>query len=136
MHTIAIAWARFNEDITGKMRDHALLQAKKRNLHVKKVLSVPGAYEIPLAAKKLMLEKDVEGVVVLGAVKQGETAHDEMVAQNCARACMNLMLEFNKPIGFGVSGPRMTLAQAKERAQPFAERAVDAVAHMLEELKK
>ncbi len=135
-HTIAIVCSQFNADITSQMREYALARAKKKNMQVKNVLFVPGAFEIPLAVQKLLGEKDVEGVVALGVIKQGKTSHDEVIAHACANALMRLMLEHRKPVALGVSGPRMTLEQARERAQPFAEHAVDAVAHMIEELKK
>jgi 6,7-dimethyl-8-ribityllumazine synthase len=130
-HSIGIVWATFNHEVTMPMRDHAIRRAKELNLQVVEVANVPGAYEIPLATKRMLTRKDIDGVVVLGAIRQGDTAHDEIVGHNAARACMDLMLEFNKPVGMGISGPRMDWPQAKERAQPFAERAVEAVAHML-----
>lgn len=135
-HNIGIVWAEYNAQITSKMLEHSKKRARELGLNVSKVLKVPGAFEIPLAAKKLLSQKNIDGVVVLGVVMQGETAHDEVVAHNAARACMDLMLQYNKPLGMGISGPRINLAQADKRAEPFAFRAVEAVAHMLDELKK
>lgn len=131
-HSIGIVWATFNHEVTAPMRDHALQRAKELGLKVVEVVNVPGAYEIPLATKRLICRKDVDGVVVLGAIKQGKTSHDEIVGHNAARACMDLMLQYGKPVGLGISGPRMSSPQARERAQPFAQRAVEAVAHMLD----
>ncbi len=135
-HSIAIVCSTFNHEITLPMRDHAVRRAGEMGLKVVAVVNVPGAYEIPLAAQRLLARKDVEGVAVLGAVIEGDTSHDEVVGHNAARACMDLMLKYDKPVGLGISGPRMDPSQARERAQPFAERAVEAVAHMLDELDK
>lgn len=64
-------------------------------------VSVPGAVEIPLAAQAL-LEKGCDGVVTLGAVIRGDTSHYDFVCNSVERGVSQLMLEYKKPIGFGV----------------------------------
>ena len=71
--------------------------------------------------------------VPLGAVITGETKHDEVVVAQSSRKIMDLGLEYNKPVGFGVTGPGMTELQAMDRIEKGRE-VVDAVVKMLQRL--
>ncbi|MFH1663529.1 MAG: riboflavin synthase [archaeon] len=126
----------FHSDITKKMESIALAHAKKLNAKIVKTIHVPGAFDAPLAVKKLLKEKDVQGVVVLGTVIQGETSHDELVAFSCAEKVLSLSLEFNKPVGFGVSGPRISKENAVNRIKPYSERAVEAALSLINSLEE
>ena len=64
-------------------------------------LRVPGAVEIPLACQALF-DMKCDGVVALGAVIRGETSHYDYVCNSVERGVSQLMLEYKKPIGFGV----------------------------------
>lgn len=64
--------------------------------------TVPGAFELPFAAKQLALSGNVDAIVVVGAVIRGETTHYELVAGECGRGVMNVQLETGVPIGMGV----------------------------------
>lgn len=77
---------------------------------------VPGAFEIPLAVKQLTKHRHVDAVVCLGAVIRGETAHFDHVAQQAARGILDLNLELDIPVVFGVLTTD-TLFQAQERSQ-------------------
>jgi 6,7-dimethyl-8-ribityllumazine synthase len=79
------------------------------------VLSVPGCFELPLACRKAWQTRRYDGLVALGTVVRGETAHFEYVAGECARGIMDVQLTYGAPIGFGVLTTE-TLAQARERA--------------------
>jgi 6,7-dimethyl-8-ribityllumazine synthase len=81
------------------------------------VVHVPGCFEIPFACRKLIDNGNYDGLVALGAVIRGETAHFDFVAGECARGIMDVQLEAGVPIGFGVLTTD-TLAQAEERADP------------------
>lgn len=126
----------FHSDITKKMESIALAHAKKLNAKIVKTIHVPGAFDAPLAVKKLLKEKDVQGAVVLGTVIQGETSHDELVAFSCAEKVLSLSLEFNKPVGFGVSGPRISKENAVNRIKPYSERAVEAALSLINSLEE
>jgi 6,7-dimethyl-8-ribityllumazine synthase len=89
-------------------------------------MQVPGVYEIPIAVKKLVERKDVDAVVTLGAVIEGETGHDEVVMQQTARKLIDLSVEYGKPVALGISGPGMTRVQALDRVNEYARRAVEA----------
>ena len=80
---------------------------------------VPGAFELPLAARAFALSGKVDAVVALGCVIRGDTAHFDYVAGECARGLQRVMLDTGVPVSFGV----LTVdsrAQALERAGPDA----------------
>jgi 6,7-dimethyl-8-ribityllumazine synthase len=110
-------------------REHA----KFLGAEVAKVVYVPGVYDMPIVTKKLLLRKDIDAVVTIGCVIQGETAHDEIVAQHAARKLMDLSLEFNKPVTFGITGPKMSRPDAHKRVD-YAKRAVEAAVKLLQRL--
>lgn len=62
----------------------------------------PGAFEIPLAAHKLLDSDRFDGVVAVGAVIRGDTPHFDFVAGECARGLMEVQLRLGRPVGFGV----------------------------------
>ena len=135
MYTIGIVVGAFNPELTDKMRDAALAQAKEKNVGVKQVIEVPGSYDMPLATKKLLQQKDVDGVVLLGAIIQGETKHDEVIGNALAVVSSQLSVEFEKPVILTVSGPGQTRAMAESRAEKYGKRGVEAVVEMLDALK-
>ncbi len=81
------------------------------------VFGVPGCFELPLAARKLIEQDTFDGIVALGIVVRGDTPHFDFVAGECARGIMDVQLATGVPIGFGVLTTN-TLAQAEERADP------------------
>jgi 6,7-dimethyl-8-ribityllumazine synthase len=81
------------------------------------VVRVPGCFELPVAARRLIRGGDYDGIVALGVVVRGETPHFDFVAGECARGLMDVQLASGVPIGFGVLTTE-TLAQAAERADP------------------
>ena len=101
---IAVVTSRFNEAITAELRAGAMDELKKMGARDGQVLDVlvPGAYEIPLAAKWLLTKNKCDGVIALGAVIRGETAHFDYVCSAVERGCMLLQLERAKPVVFGV----------------------------------
>ena len=132
---IGIVVSDFNKGITSRMEKKALEVAKKLNADVIEKIHVPGSFEIPIMVQKLLKNKSVEGIVTLGAVIQGATYHDVIVAESAARKIMDLSLEHNKPIGLGIIGPRVSWKKAEERAEEYAERAVKATIEMIKKLK-
>ena len=126
---LALVVSRFNEAITLPMRDMALKRAEEKGVEVVSVVEVPGTMEVPLAVDRLLASEDVDGVVALGAVVQGETKHDEVILQAVATEIARLSVAHRKPVGFGITGPGMTWEQALARVD-YAVRAVDAALHM------
>ena len=87
-----------------------------------------------LPIKKLLEKKDIDGVIALGAVIEGETEHDDIVIQHATRKISDLSVEYNKPVGLGISGPGMTRLQAEERIDR-AKSAVEAVVKLHRRLR-
>lgn len=133
--TIGIVVAKFNEEITGRMREKALETAKKGGASVK-VREVPGVYDMPLVVKKMLCEKSVRAVVTLGAVVTGETAHDEVIAKDTAKRLGELSLEFNKPVTLGIIGHQVDWENASARAEGYAERSVNAALELIKTLEE
>jgi len=84
--------------------------------------------------KKLAGKEEVDAVVTIGCVIQGETGHDEIVAQQASRKIMDLALEFDKPVTLGISGPKMSRMDAHSRID-YSKRAVEAAVKMVKRLK-
>ncbi|MEA1905287.1 MAG: 6,7-dimethyl-8-ribityllumazine synthase [Candidatus Hadarchaeota archaeon] len=126
MVKLGICVTEFHWDICGPMLDFAKRHADFLGAEVRRELVVPGTFELPFAAKKLAEEDDIDAVVAIGAVIEGETQHDEIVMQHAARKLMDLSLESGKPVSLGISGPGETRLQALERVNEYARRAVEA----------
>jgi len=132
---IGIVVADFNQEITHNMLKIAEAEAKKKNVFVY-IVHVPGVFDMPLAIKKLLQKKDIEGVVTLGAVISGGTAHDSHIAENAARQISNLSLEFNKPVTLSVIGHTVSKQQALERHEQYAKYGINAVLELIATLKE
>lgn len=128
--------SEFNQEITSKMLDIALQKAKSLNLNIKYICKVPGVFDMPLVIDTLLQKKEVDAVVTLGAVIKGQTKHDELITNVTARALMDLSIKYQKPVTLGITGPGMTNRQAQARIRPVAERAVDAVEKIADQLGK
>jgi 6,7-dimethyl-8-ribityllumazine synthase len=135
MVNIGIVASEFNYDITYMMVELAKRQADFLGARVVKVLNVPGTFDIPLGVKKLLEREDIDGVVALGAVIEGETGHDEIVIQHASRKIADLALDYDKPVSLGISGPGLSRLEAGERVK-YAKRAVEAVVKMVKRLKE
>lgn len=101
---IGIVTSRFNEEVTSLLQSGAIAELKKLKFNSKNLISVwvPGAFEIPLAAKWLIEYEKCDGVVALGAVIRGETSHYDYVCSSVERGCTSLQLETGRPVVFGV----------------------------------
>ena len=114
---VVIIAARFNAALVDQLiagarqawRDHGGDDARLL------VERVPGAFELPLAAKMFAASGGVDAVVALGCVIRGDTPHFDYVAGECARGLMDAGLSTGIPVVFGVLTTE-TLAQAEERA--------------------
>jgi 6,7-dimethyl-8-ribityllumazine synthase len=133
---IAIVVSEFNGDITLEMLDNAKRQAERLHAHIRYVCYVPGSFDMPLIVEELLKKKDVDAAVTLGAIIKGETRHDEIIADNAARLIADLSIKYGKPVSLGISGPDMTLEQAKDRIEVVAKRAVNAAVNMAIRIKK
>ncbi|MEZ6078605.1 MAG: 6,7-dimethyl-8-ribityllumazine synthase [Pirellulaceae bacterium] len=114
---IGIVVSTYNSNITQRLLEGSLKSLQSAGWNGEKVetLKVPGAWELPLAAQRLLDRDEVLGVVVLGAVIRGETTHDQHINRAVSSALMDLMLASGKPVGFGLLTCN-TLEQAIHRA--------------------
>ncbi len=94
---------------------------------------VPGAYDMPLAIKKMLKDGNVDAVVTIGCVIEGATGHDQIVVQHASRKIIDLSLEYEKPVALGISGPGMTRLEAQERVD-YARRAVESAVKLVQRL--
>jgi 6,7-dimethyl-8-ribityllumazine synthase len=131
---IGIVVSEFHYDITMMMLERAKDHAKFLGAEVTRVVQVPGVFDMPLAIRRLLESKEIDGVVTLGAVVEGETEHDDIVMGQASRKITDLAVEYGKPVGLGITGPGMSRLQAEERIER-AKTAVESVVKMHERLK-
>ncbi len=113
----AIVVSRFNDFITNKLLDgavDALLKHGSSEQNIE-IITVPGSFEIPLAAKKVIEKKSPDAVICLGAVIRGATPHFGYIASEAARGIATVSLGAGIPVAFGVITAD-TIEQAIERA--------------------
>lgn len=96
--------------------------------------TVPGSYDTPLAADRLARREDVDAVAVIGAIITGDTDHDQVIARSAATGLTQVSLDRDTPVTFGVIGPGMTAAEARERAD-HGRQAVESAIELVEELE-
>jgi 6,7-dimethyl-8-ribityllumazine synthase len=116
---VAVVCASFYEELALWLEDGArrALEACGVAAHARSFVRVPGCFELPLAARRLIDTRQFDAIVALGVVVRGETPHFDYVAGECSRGIMDVQLATGVPIGFGVLTTD-TLAQAQERADP------------------
>src|SRR3989339_198813 len=101
---IALVVSRFNELISAKLREGAIDCLVRHDGSAEAITEVwvPGAFEIPLVAKKLALSEKYDAVIGLGAVIRGATPHFDMVANEVSKGIAAVSLETGVPVLFGV----------------------------------
>ncbi|HEX9645264.1 MAG TPA: 6,7-dimethyl-8-ribityllumazine synthase [Acidimicrobiia bacterium] len=114
---VAVVQATFHAHITDGLADGALAAIAAHGADAS-LVKVPGAFELPLAAKRLA-QTGHDAVVAVGAVIEGETDHYEHIAHRASEGLMAVMLETGVPIGFGLLTVRQE-AHAVARSGPGA----------------
>jgi len=119
-YRIAIIASKFNQSVTDGLVRGAYAALTKKNVNEKniKIYFVPGAFEIPLALKKICNSKSgkkFDGVITLGCVIKGETAHFEYISNTVSNSIQQISLQYHMPVGFGVL-TCYTAGQAFERS--------------------
>ncbi len=114
---VAIIVAYFYQDIGDKLLSAAQQTLKKYGMQTKNVavFYAPGAFEIPLLAKRLAKSKKYHGIITLGAVIKGQTAHFDFICNECARGVAEASYQYEIPTTFGVLTTN-NMAQAIDRA--------------------
>jgi 6,7-dimethyl-8-ribityllumazine synthase len=132
---IGLVVAEFNRDITYMMEVLAKEHAEILGAEVTEVIRVPGVFDTPIAIKKILKKGGVDAVATIGCVIEGDTEHDEVVAQHAARKIMDLGLEYDTPVTLGISGPGMGRIAAHQRVD-YAKRAIEAAVKLVRRLRE
>lgn len=103
-HVIGIVVSDYNSNITHKLSDAAVETLVNHGIPHNDiwVVHVPGAWELSFATQRLLALKNVCGVIALGAVIKGETSHDQHINRAVSLSLMQLSLDRNKPVAFGL----------------------------------
>lgn len=99
---LALLVSRFNTDVTHGLRDGALEWLEEHGIRDVDVFDAPGAFELPLMAQALAKTGTYEGVICLGCVIKGDTAHFEFISLGATIGIMQAQLATETPISFGV----------------------------------
>ena len=128
MVRLGLVVAEFNRPITERMEEAAVDAAERRGATVVETVTVPGAYDSPLAADRLARRPDIEAVAVIGAIITGDTDHDQVIATAAAEGLTRVSLDRDTPVTLGVTGPGMTADEASDRTDKGADAVESAVA--------
>lgn len=113
---ISIVASQFNEIIVESLIKSSIETLEKNGYQSDpEIFKVPGAYELPLAVKNIAHKKQPNGIIALGAIVRGATPHFDYIAAETSLGLMQVSLEFNIPVGFGVLTCD-TMEQAIERS--------------------
>ena len=115
---LAIVVSEWNEDVTEALYQGAYETlvgngAKKENIIRK---NVPGSFELSLGAQWMAEIEDIDAIICIGCVVQGETKHFDFICDAVANGITNVSLKYNKPVIFGILTPN-TQKQALDRAE-------------------
>ncbi len=113
----ALVASRFNDFIVSRLVSGAIDFLVRHGVEEKDIflIKVPGAFEMPVIAKKIALSKKVDGIICVGAVIRGATPHFDYVAAEVAKGIAHVALESEIPVSFGVLTTD-NIEQAIERA--------------------
>jgi 6,7-dimethyl-8-ribityllumazine synthase len=114
---IGIVVSEWNDSITNNLFEGAKQTFLENGVPEENILirHVPGAFELPMASQWMLDATDVDGVIAIGVVIQGETKHFDFVCQGTTDGLMKVMLEYNSPISFCVLTDN-TLQQSIDRS--------------------
>jgi len=116
-YKFGIVVSEWNYEITKSLSDGAQQTLQKNGAQEKNIIIkwVPGSFELTLGAQYMAELTDVDAIICIGCVIQGETKHFDFICNAVANGITNLNIEFNIPVIFGVLTPN-TLEQAIDRA--------------------
>lgn len=138
---IAIVSSSFRKEVADNLEKNALKTFAEKGLEKNQIdiFHVPGALEIPLMVKKLAKTNKYCAIITFGAIVKGQTYHFEQISNECARACMDISLEYEIPVIFEVWSV-YKLEDAVSRATRSKENkgveAAESALAMIQELEK
>jgi 6,7-dimethyl-8-ribityllumazine synthase len=118
---------------TAEMADAARATAAERGAEIVADVTVPGAYDTPLAADRLARRDDVDAVAVVGAIVTGDTDHDQVIGHAAAQGLTDVSVKRDTPVTLGIAGPGMTREEAADRVD-YGAQAVDSAIDLVTEL--
>ena len=89
-YRLGMVAAEFNFEVTSLMIERAKAEAEFLEVDITRTILVPGVFDMPLAIKTLLQDPEIDAVITLGAVIEGETEHDEVVVAQASRRIMDL----------------------------------------------
>lgn len=133
---IAIIRSNYHLDLTQSLEKgcRKYLIASGVKSHNIDTFAVPGSWEISIVAEKTARTKKYDGLIALGIILKGDTYHFELIANECARALMNISLKFNTPIAFEVLAT-YSLEQAAKRSKGKYNKGLEAAKTVLETIQ-
>ena len=116
---VEVICSRYNNEVVTMLKNSCLNNLNKIDDKLIEISEhdVPGAYEISVLAKNLILRRQPDVIIALGAIIRGETAHFEIVANSCSHSLSSLSISYGLPIIFGVLTVE-NMQQALYRADP------------------
>lgn len=137
---IIIVISEFNFKVTNGLLEGALkvFDENDGDRKLLDILKVPGAFDIPSVAIKAIEKNNPDAVITLGAVIKGETKHFEYISENCSRAVMDISLNYDMPVLFGVlttENSDQALARSGKKNNKGAE-VMEAALKMIDTFKK
>jgi len=135
MVQLGLVVAQFDKEgsVIDGMETAAREAARERDVEIVETVEVPGSYDTPLAADRLARRDDIDAVAVLGAIVEGDTDHDEVIADAAAQGLTDVSLDRDTPVAFGIIGPGMSTAEAKARTD-YGATVVDSAVDLVEQL--
>jgi 6,7-dimethyl-8-ribityllumazine synthase len=140
----AIVVSQFNEEITSGLLRGARQYLNEQDIHLPEsdIYNAPGAFEMPLIAQTLAKTGRYEGVICLGCVIKGDTAHFEFISLGATVGLMQSMLKTKTPIAFGIlttytdeQAIKRSLPDAHNKGREAAKAAVE-TARLLEQIRE
>jgi 6,7-dimethyl-8-ribityllumazine synthase len=135
MVQLGLVVSQYNKEhpITHEMAKRAREAADERGADIVATLEVPGSYDAPLAADRLARREDVDAVATVGAIRAGDTDHDQIIGHAAAQGLTDVSLERDTPVTLGITGPGMSKDEAAARVD-YGATAVHSAIDIAEEL--
>ena len=128
---IGIVAGAYHVEETEAMIAFATEECSNLGHEVTSVVKVPGAFEIPLATKRMLDSGNYDGIITIGIIEKGETLHGKSIGDSVISSLTKMQLETGIPIGLGIIGPGAEPEHIEPRLEPHARAAISAISSML-----
>lgn len=133
---VAVVVSKYNEFISNRLRDGAMDALRSGGVPEKNisVFHVPGAFEIPQAARKIAEKREFDAIICIGTLLRGETLHFELISEVCAAGIQKVAADFGIPVTFGVitaNTPEQAMARSGSNSDNKGSEAAKAAMEMV-----